>query len=78
MRSVSSVMGPMDGVLGREGVSLLYWTNDRWEEEEEEEEEELWFGVWSFLIEIYGWSGWKDHITAKATNSCWTRKPYQG
>ena len=37
-------MGPMDGVLGREGESLLYWTNDRWEEEEEEEE--LWFGVW--------------------------------
>ena len=38
MRSVSSLMGPMDGVLGREWVTLLYWTNDRWEEEE------LWFG----------------------------------
>ena len=51
---------------------LLYWTNDRWEKEE------LWFGVWSLLMEIYGWSGWKDDRTAKATNSCWTRKPYQG
>ena len=70
-------MGPIDGVLGRDGVSLLYWTNDRWEEEEEEEEE-LWFGVWSLLMEIYGWSGWKEDRTAKATNSCWTRKPYQG
>ena len=64
-------VGLMDGVLGREGVSLLYWTKDRWEEEE------LWFGVWSLLMEIYGWSGWKDDRTAKATNSCWTRKPYQ-
>ena len=72
MRSISSLMALMDGVLGREGVSLLYWTNDRWEEEE------LWFGVWSLLMEIYGWSGWKDDRTAKATNSCWTRKPYQG
>ena len=69
MRSVSSFMGPMDGVLSREGVSLLYWTNDRWEEEE------LWFGLWSLLMEIYGWSDWKDDRTAKATNSCWTRKP---
>ena len=34
MRSVSSLMGPMDGVLGREGVSLLYWRNDRWEDGE--------------------------------------------
>ena len=74
MRSVSSLKGPMDGVLGREGVSLLYWTNDRWEEEEEE----LWFGIWSLRMEIYDWSGWKDDRTAKATNSCWTRKPYQG
>ena len=65
-------VGPMDGVLGREGASLLYWTNDRWEEEE------LWFGVWSLLMEIYRWSGWKDDRTAKATNCCWTRKPYQG
>ena len=57
-------MGSMDGALGREGVSLLYWKNDRWEEEE------LWFGVWSLIMEIYGWSGWKDDRTAKATNSC--------
>ena len=66
------LMGTMDGVLGREGVSLLYWTNDRWEEED------LLFGVWSLLMEIYGWSGWNDDRIAKATNSCWTRKPYQG
>ena len=64
--------GPNGWCTWSRWVSLLYWTNDRWEEEE------LWFGVWSLLMEIYGWSGWKDDRTAKATNSCWTRKPYQG